>query len=66
MSGCIVFKTCQLHRTVAQWLHDGNVRAIQEHRDVIEAIAPRAWHRCSCGLWARIQPILTEPMADAQ
>ena len=62
--GCIVFKTCQLHRTVAQWEADGKAGDIHEFRDVIKAIAPRAWRHCSCGLLERIAPMLEDGWTD--
>lgn len=60
MSGCVVFKTCKLHRTAAQWLLDGKVDEIRAHEDLLRAIAPRAWPRCTCGLWGCLESVLQD------
>ena len=54
MAGCIVYKTCSLHRTAANWLAQGQLGELRDHRDLFLAIAPRAWVRCTCGLWDRM------------
>lgn len=47
-----------MHYKATLWLRAGNARALRMYRDVIDVMHERAWLRCTCKLYDRIDAFL--------
>ena len=52
---CLVAASCGWHWRADQALATGDVAMLREHMDVFYVLSQRAWQRCRCHLWERIQ-----------
>lgn len=51
---------CIMHRSAVLHLEAGGIQFLASRMDLFGVLAERAWRRCTCQLWERIQAAVRE------